>query len=349
MLNPIETSTSPQRLLWAKVPDPCSSAMKERMPLFLAGPTGVGKSAVALELAEVLGGEIVSVDSMQVYRGMDLGTGKPTDAERRRVRHHLIDVVELAQAFDAARFVSLAREAERTIQEHGKLPIFCGGTGLYFEAYLRGLSATPPANQELRAELAKLSLDELLEELKRSDSTAHRRIDRYNRRRVVRAVEIIRLSGKSLPRDSEAVDRSAGAHPLNPGSPNTFFALERGREDLSHRINERVARMFTDGLVAETELLLARGLAENQTAMQAIGYRQVVDLLGGIRSLEETIQLVQLKTRQYAKRQMTWFRNRSRAEWVPVAEEDDPPKVAKHLAARYLERASGITPGLQQG
>ena len=165
-------------------------------PVFLAGPTAVGKSAVALALAESLGGEIISVDSMQVYRGLDLGTAKPSAAERARVPHHLLDVVELSEAFDAAQFVRLATAAVVEIQARGRVPIFCGGTGLYFKAWLEGLGEAPPSDARVRAELEAAPLSELLAELEQRDPLTYARIDRQNPRRVIRAVEVIRLTGK---------------------------------------------------------------------------------------------------------------------------------------------------------
>ncbi len=172
------------------------SGLTPQRPLLLAGATATGKSEVALLLAERLGGEIISVDSMQVYRGLDIGTAKPSAAERARARHHLIDVAELTEAFDAARFARLAHAAVKEIQGRGRLPILCGGTGLYFKAFLEGLGDAPPADAALRAELEATPLVELLGELERRDPATFARIDRKNLRRVVRAVEVMRLTGK---------------------------------------------------------------------------------------------------------------------------------------------------------
>src|SRR6059036_962133 len=164
--------------------------------MLIAGPTAVGKSAVALALADRIGGEIISVDSMQVYRGLDIGTAKPSPRERQRVRHHLIDVVELNEPFDAARFSKLARAAVADIQQRGRVPILSGGTGLYFKAFLEGLGGAPPADAALRAELEATPLPELLRELKQRDPITFAKIDRKNPRRVIRALEVVRLSDK---------------------------------------------------------------------------------------------------------------------------------------------------------
>ncbi len=165
-------------------------------PLLLAGPTAVGKSDIALLLAGELNGEIISVDSMQVYRGLDLGTAKPTPAERARVPHHLIDVVEHTEPFDAAQFARLARATVQDIQSRRHVPILCGGTGFYFKAFLEGLGDSPPANAALRAELESTPLAEQLRELEQRDPVTFQKIDRQNPRRVIRALEVIRLTGK---------------------------------------------------------------------------------------------------------------------------------------------------------
>src|SRR5580704_12383622 len=157
-------------------------------PVFLAGPTAVGKSEIAVRCAEQLGGEIISADSMQVYRGLDIGTAKPSPAERARVPHHLIDICDLTENFDAAQFVRRAQKAVEEIQSRGRVPIFCGGTGFYFKAFLSGLGEAPSANPELRAELEAASFEALLRELRERDPAAYAQIDKQNPRRVIRAV-----------------------------------------------------------------------------------------------------------------------------------------------------------------
>jgi tRNA dimethylallyltransferase len=296
-----------------------SSGDPSKAPLLLAGPTAVGKSEVALLLAERLNGEIVSFDSMQVYRGLDIGTAKPSAAEQTRVRHHLIDVVALNELFDAARFVALATEKVRNIQLRGKHPILCGGTGLYFKAFLEGLGEAPPADLTLRTELESIPMDALLRELADCDPVTFDQIDRQNPRRVVRALEVIRLTGK--PFSDQRAEWTGRTSPATQPMPR-FFALSRRSEDLRLRVDARVDKMFSQGLVAETERLLRHGLAENRTAMQAIGYRQVVEHLRGERSLLETIALIKQRTRQFAKRQMTWFRRQLPVQWLEVGESE---------------------------
>ncbi len=303
--------------------------MSLRPPLFLAGPTAVGKSAVALLLAQRLGGEIISVDSMQVYRGLDLGTAKPSPAQRQEVRHHLIDVVDLTEGFDAAAFVRLATAAVNEIQARGQVPIFCGGTGLYFKAYLEGLGAAPPADAVLRAQLEAAPLAELLHELEQRDPVTFQKIDRQNPRRVVRAVEVIRLTGQ--PFSAQRAAWPTETFNVQRSTFNVQFGLSRTGEDLRQRIDERVDEMFRRGLVAETARLLQHGLGQNRTAMQAIGYRQVVEHLRGERPLGETIELVKSRTRQFARRQMTWFRRQMPLSWLDLAPTDSAEEVATQI------------------
>ncbi len=298
-------------------------------PLFLAGPTAVGKSEIAMLLAERLGGEIISVDSMQVYRGLDIGTAKPSAADRARAPHHLLDVVELTEPFDAAKFAVLAQDAIGRIQARGRTPILCGGTGLYFKALLDGLGQAPPADPALRAELEATCMADLLHELAKRDPATFERIDRQNPRRVIRALEVIRLTGK--PFSEQRANWLAGDVPRTTAHTPRFCALSRSSEDLRKRIDTRVDQMFANGLVAETRALLQRGLEQNRTAMQAIGYRQVVEHLRGERSLEETVVLVKTRTRQFAKRQMTWFRRQLTVKWVAVGANERSDEVAARV------------------
>jgi len=297
-------------------------------PIFIAGTTAVGKSEIALALAERIGGEIISVDSMQVYRGLDIGTAKPAPAERARVPHHLIDAAELTESFDAAKFVALAREAVAEIQSRSRVPILCGGTGLYFKAFLDGLGEAPPADAKLRTELETTPLSELLRELEASDPVTFAKIDGKNPRRVIRAVEVIRLTGKPFSQQ-RATWNSPLAHA--PRLPQ-ICCFTRSSTDLHARINARVDAMFARGLVDETRRLLKDGLEENPTAMQAIGYRQVVEHLRGERSLPETIDLVKIRTRQFAKRQMTWFRRQLEANWIDLDETTVTETVGEKLS-----------------
>jgi tRNA dimethylallyltransferase len=297
-----------------------------KSPIFIAGPTAVGKSEIALRLAEQLGGEIISADSMQVYRGLDIGTAKPSPGERARVPHHLIDICDLKENFDAAQFIRLAQKAVEEIQSRGHVPVFCGGTGLYFKAYLNGLGEAPATNPELRAELEAASFETLLRELCERDPAAYAQIDKQNPRRVIRAVEVIRLTGKKFS-EQRAEWKAQRAVPAK----TIFYCFTRQPADLHARINARVDAMFARGLVDETRELLQRGLEQNKTAMQAIGYRQVVEHLRGERPLAETIELVKNRTRQFAKRQLTWFRRQLDPEWIELKPDESLEKYARKI------------------
>jgi tRNA dimethylallyltransferase len=307
--------------------------------LLLAGPTAVGKSAVAIGLAERLGGEIVSVDSMQVYRGLDIGTAKPSAEQRARAPHHLLDVVEVSQPFDAARFARLAGEAVAGIRARGRVPILCGGTGLYYRALLEGLGEAPPGDAALRAALGTTPLPELLRELAERDPVTYERIDRQNPRRVIRALEVIRLTGRPFSEQRAPWDRrlpSAGRRCL-------LLGLQRAAGDLRRRVDGRVQEMFRRGLVAETQRLLQEGLGQNPAAMQALGYRQVAEYLGGRRSLEDTVELVKIRTRQFAKRQMTWFRRQMQLRWIELEGDPGTEGVVEQVAGVWQRQGVGAS------
>ena len=308
-----------------------------KSPIFLAGPTAVGKSEIALLLAEKIGGEIISADSMQVYRGLDIGTAKPSPAERARVPHHLIDICDLTENFDAAQFIRLAQKAVEEIQSRNKIPIFCGGTGLYFKAFLSGLGEAPATNPELRAELEAASFESLLRELKERDAAAYEKIDKQNPRRVIRAVEVIRLTGKKF--SEQRAEWKVGSSRCDDRTAQravpTMFCFTRPPTDLHARINARVDAMFARGLVDETRGLLTRGLEQNKTAVQAIGCRQVVEHLRGERPLAETIELVKSRTRQFAKRQLTWFRRQLDPEWIELKPDELLEKCARKIAHNH--------------
>jgi tRNA dimethylallyltransferase len=307
---------------------PPSSIFHPR-PVCVAGPTAVGKSEIALQLAEKIKGEIISVDSMQVYRGLDIGTAKPSPADRARLPHHLIDICDLTESFDTAQFARLAHRAVAEIQSRSHVPILCGGTGLYFKAFLEGLDEMPAADARLRAELEATPLETLLVELRERDPITYEKIDKKNPRRVVRAMEVIQLTGKPFSKVQSSKFKAQGLKPM-------FLCLMRDTDDLRRRIEIRVDEMFRRGLVEETHGLLKHGLEQNKTAMQAIGYRQVVEHLRGERSLAETIELVKARTRQFAKRQLTWFRAQKDLEWIELNPEA-PAMVVEDLTHRLCK------------
>ena len=286
-------------------------------PISIAGPTASGKSAVAMEVARHLQAEIISVDSMQVYRGLDIGTAKPSAAEQGGIPHHLIDCAGLEETYDAARFVRDAIEAERQIER----PIFCGGTGLYFQAWLEGLGETPQADAAMRSTIEAMSHEEQLAELKAADSVTFERIDQQNPRRVVRALEVIRQTGKPFSEQRAEWQNTV---------PDKFFLIERDRDDLRSRIEARVDGRFAAGLVEETCSLRA-ALEDNRVAQQALGYRQVIGHLRGEQDLPDTVALVKSRTWQFARRQMTWFRRMQGAVCMAVAAEEEPSETASRI------------------
>jgi tRNA dimethylallyltransferase len=274
--------------------------------LFLLGATGVGKSEVALEVArahaEFRGrAAILALDAMQVYRGADIGTGKPSAAERREIPHGGLDLAEIGDEFDTARYVAHALEFLREQEAAGRRVIAVGGTGLYFRALTRGLCEAPRGSDELRAELAKLSTGELRARLMKVDPGMTPHLDVENPRRLARAIEVMETTGKSLRAWQEETTTPAI-------SDFTAIWLLREKEDLEARIEKRVEGMFAAGWVEEVRGLIERRGEEKVRTFPAIGYRQIADLLEGKISREAAGDEIVTATRQYAKRQLTWFR-----------------------------------------
>jgi len=305
--------------------------------IYLAGPTAVGKTDFAVLLAETLNGEIICVDSMTVYRALNIGTAKPSPQQRARITHHLVDVAELNQEFDAAQFCSRAEKAEHEIRSRGKIPIFCGGTGLYFKTYIHGLDPTPIRQIERRLELETWDLARLVARLKNLDPRAALTIDLHNPRRVIRAVEIVESNKRPLDESRLFWGHAA---PLRRG---LFYFLNRSREDLVPRIESRVEEMFKLGLVGETRSLIEQGLLQNRTACQAIGYRQVIEHLQGKLSLPAAIDLVKIKTRQYAKRQVTWFKTQIGIQQIDAMPGDSSKMILERMR-KLVEKPPFIHP-----
>lgn len=267
----------------------------------IVGPTAVGKTEVSLRVARELDAEIVSVDSMQVYRGMDVGTAKPSRSERERVPHHLIDLREPSHELTVAEFQELGRGAIAAVTERGKLPLLVGGSGLYFRALVDDLEF-PPRSDEVRrsleTEAEELGAAALYERLREVDPVAAARIERGNVRRIVRALEVVEITGGRFS-DNVTWDRYESRYEL------AIAGLERARDDLHRRIDERVGVMLAGGLVAEAEEVRRRGAG--RTASQALGYRQIGE--GG--GAEEIAQA----TRRFARRQLSWFKADPRVAW----------------------------------
>jgi tRNA dimethylallyltransferase len=293
--------------------------------LFVVGPTAVGKSAIALELAQQLNAEIVSADSMQVYRGMDIGTAKATPEERALVPHHLVDLCEVGDVFDTKRFVGLASRAIGGIHSRKKNVLVVGGTGLYVRALRHGFFEGPPRNETLRTRLEGLSVEQLFEELQRVDPLTAGRIDRHNPRRLVRALEVFHETGRPI----RELQTQWSKLPVSSDPP--IIGLTRDRADLNARIERRIDQQIAAGWVGEARDLLTHGLEKNATAMQAAGYRELVAHVRGDLPLHEAVALIKTRTRQLAKRQLTWFRREPQVDWIEIKGEESALQTAKHV------------------
>ncbi|MBL8796092.1 MAG: tRNA (adenosine(37)-N6)-dimethylallyltransferase MiaA [Planctomycetia bacterium] len=281
--------------------------------LILTGPTGSGKSALGLALAERLGAEIVAMDSMTLYRGMDIGTAKPTAAERARVPHHLLDVLDPWESASVAWWLEQARACCRDIQARGKRVLFVGGTPLYLKALQCGLFEGPPAapevRQRLEAEAAQGGREALHRRLATVDPSSAARLHPNDLRRVVRALEIWELTGRPISDwQKQWPDTSSDPTCESAGIPLALW-LDRPRPELYERINQRVVQMIEDGLVAEVRALRELSQPLSREASQALGYKELFDHLDGRATLDEAIVRIQTRTRNFAKRQITWFRH----------------------------------------
>ena len=295
----------------------------------VAGPTAVGKTATAIALAKLLNGEIISLDSMALYRGMDIGTAKPTPEEQAAVRHHLIDVIDPTEEFSVAQYIEHAKSACHEIRATDKTLIFSGGTGLYLRSLLRGVFEGPPADWALRAELEeigrRLGEGELHRRLSKVDPPTAARLHPNDVRRVVRALEVFQRTGTPLSQWQQQPALPVGDRP-----PHVYW-LSPPRDWLYERINSRVVHMIDQGLVDEVRGLLLTPPGLGKTASQALGYREVIDHLQGRSTLAEAVEMIQTRTRQFAKRQHTWFRNLEECRPVVITGDESPAEVAQRL------------------
>jgi tRNA dimethylallyltransferase len=299
--------------------------------IYLTGPTASGKTAVGVALAQRLNAEVVALDSMTLYRGMDIATAKPTFAERNGVPHHLIDVIDPWESASVRAYREWAAKAAVEIEARGKRALFVGGTPLYLKALLRGLFEGPSADPELRLRLERDALEQgdaaLHQRLAAFDPLTAARLHPHDRRRVVRALEVLELTGRPISQLQAEHDR-----PAPPSVP--VFALELPRASLHDRINHRVVHFFDAGLVEEVRALQTSARPLCNVAAQAIGYREVIALLAGEVSLDETIARVKARTRQFAKRQATWFRGLQEVRLLTVVPDEGPEAIAALLLAR---------------
>ena len=317
--------------------------------LFLVGPTASGKSDVAVALAVLLGGEIVSADSMQVYRGLDILSAKPDPALRSRAPHHLLDAVDPGERFDAARYAALARKAIAAIRGRGRTAVVAGGAGMYVRALADGLFEGAGRDAALRERLERLAdargAASLHARLAVVDPAAAARIHPNDRRRIVRALEVFESSG--LPISSLQREWGRGGGAIVPGAPwfsgklgcaCVFFGLRRGREDLACRIDLRTRAMLAGGALEEARALLARNGGAGETVLQSLGLKELVGVIKGRHGVEEAEGMTARATYAYAKRQYNWFKRDPRILWLDVA----PDEAAAETAGRILNRLDAL-------
>lgn len=289
------------------------------MLVVLTGPTASGKTAAALALADDFPVEVISADSRQVYRGMDVGTAKPTGDERARIPHHLVDIIDPPEAYSAHRFVRDAHRALDDIRGRGRVPVVVGGTGFYIKALVEApLLAGVPPDPELRHDLdaleAREGVDGLAARLERLDPARAATIDRANPRRLVRAIEV--------------AERGGSADDSRPAPSSTIFGIDVPADVLAARIERRVHAMYAGGLVEETRTLLERGVPPDAPALTGVGYREAATVLDGSLTLDDARQRTASRTRQYARRQRTWFRHQLPVHWRT------PETIVEALAAQ---------------
>jgi len=303
--------------------------------LVIVGPTAVGKTEAAVLAAEQMNGEIVSADSRQIYRGMDVGTAKPEPEFLRRVPHHLLDVGSPAERFNAVRFARLARRAIADIHGRGRLALVVGGSGLYLRALLDGLFLGPPASAPIRAQLSEVAdrrgVGELHARLAEVDPDSARRIHPNDRVRLVRALEVFLLTGDPMSRLRERIEEDTVALDA------TWVGLARERVDLYGRIDARVDAMIEAGWVEEVRRLESSGSGP-KPGLDAVGYREILTFLRGERHLEAAVALIKRNTRRYAKRQITWFSKDARISWIALGPATPAEEVARQIMSRFAER-----------
>lgn len=298
---------------------------------FLTGATATGKTAIALALARALDAEIISMDSMAIYRGMDLGTAKPTSDEQAVVTHHLIDVVEPEEEYSVAQYLDAAAECFAEIRSRGREVLFVGGTPLYLKALLRGFFEGPPANWELRQEIESeadaIGSQALHERLQQVDPVAASLIHPNDARRLIRAIEVYRATGQPMSHQQTEFEEG------RPAEACRVFVLQRSREEQYERINARVDQMLARGLLDEVKQLTSGGRSLGRTASQAVGYREALAHLNGELNVETMTERIKTRTRQFAKRQGTWFRSLSECRFVPISLEEDAESIAERVIA----------------
>lgn len=284
--------------------------------LCVVGPTACGKTKMGILLAQRFNGEIISVDSMQIYRGMETGTAAPTGAERAAVPHHMVAIADPGDNWSVAKFVETAGSCIQDILRRNKLPVLVGGTGLYLDAIVSGRhfapgSAGSAVREALQAELDTVGIEPLLAELRQADPVSAERLHPADTKRILRALEVFRETGKTISQHNQETR----------GLPKKYDPIYiglafRNREDMKNLIGRRVDKMMENGLLDEVRALLDAGIPRSSTALQAIGYKELLPALEGTVSVEDAVEEIKLRSRQYAKRQLTWLRKNQDIHWV---------------------------------
>jgi tRNA dimethylallyltransferase len=305
---------------------------------YLTGATCSGKTRIAVALAQQISAEIISLDSMAIYRDMDLGTAKPNAEIRAIVPHHLIDIRDPNEDYSLAQYYDAAHQAIAAIRERGKQVLFVGGTPLYLKSLLRGLYQGPEADWEFRksieSELEQLDIGELRKRLLIFDPVAAHKLHPNDKRRMIRALEVYRVTGEPLSHQQTHFDEGCAATECR------VFALRWPREKLHQRINERVDRMFAAGLEGEVRQILEKYGSLSRTASQAVGYAEVIALLAGQLDREVAVERVKVRTRRFARRQETWFRGLSECSWFEIGESTDHMQLVEDMVARGTQVGS---------
>lgn len=317
--------------------------MKEKL-FILVGPTAVGKTAVSVELARKLNGEIISADSMQIYKYMDIGTAKITKDEMKSVPHYMIDIISPDEAFSVSNYKDMTSEYITDISNRNKLPIVVGGTGLYINSLTYNLNfASVAPDEEIRMELEELGdsygNEYLHNMLLKVDMESGNRISIKDRKRIIRALEIYRITGKTM------TEYNKDFRNYNDDYELSMVCLTMDREKLYERVNKRVDIMIEQGLIEEVESILKMGYDKNLVSLQGIGYKEVIQYLDNVISLDEAIDKIKQGSRNYAKRQLTWFRRDNRIKWIDVDDfksVDELSNVIKDYALNSLNYSGGV-------
>ncbi len=288
--------------------------MKKEPLVILTGPTAVGKTKLSIALAKAIGGEIISADSMQVYRHMDIGSAKIRLEEMEGIPHYLVDVLEPWEEFHVVRFQQMAKEAMKKIREHGHIPILVGGTGFYIQAIVKDIDFTENEASPYREELTRLAeekgADFLYEKLQKVDPKSAQIIHAHNVKRIIRALEFYQMTGKKISEHNKEQREKSSPYQF------AYFVLQDERTKLYKRIEARIDEMLQDGLIEEVTALKEMGLKRGMVSMQGLGYKEILAYLDGECTLEEAVEILKRDTRHFAKRQITWFRREEEVIWL---------------------------------